>query len=192
MRRRRLGLTLAVALCLVSCAAAGPGRTEASVLGVTESYEVPDIVLTDMNGLKVRLRDAIHDEQPIVLEFMFTTCSGICPIFGGLLAAAQEPLNAISPIPGIWSISIDPEADTPERLLLYAMSYQAGDNWRFFTGDPAGIVALQQAFGAYHPNKMEHEPLLFIHTGPGTRWTRIEGLVGVAQLVRIYRSVIGK
>jgi protein SCO1/2 len=151
-------------------------------------YSLPDLTLTDMNGSTMRLGTALRDRAPILLEFMYTTCSGVCPITSALLAQAQPELAVGHADIRLWSISIDPDADTPDRLQLYAQLYGAGPNWRFFTGALDDIVTLQAAFDAYRGNKMRHEPLIFIRAG-GDQWTRVDGLPSAAELVDEFRRL---
>jgi protein SCO1 len=152
-------------------------------------YRVPDLTLTDMNGGTMRLGAALRDPGPIVLEFMYTTCAGVCPITSALLAQAQSELAVGHADLRIWSISIDPDADTPARLQLYAQSYGAGPNWRFFTGGLDDIVTLQAAFDAYRGSKMRHEPLILIRAH-GDQWARVNGLPSASELVDEFRRVI--
>jgi protein SCO1 len=152
-------------------------------------YRVPDLTLTDMNGGTMRLAKALRDPAPIVLEFMYTTCAGVCPITSALLAQAQSELAVGHADLRIWSISIDPDADTPDRLQLYAQSYGAGPNWRFFTAGLDDIVTLQAAFDAYRGNKMRHEPLILIRAH-GDQWARVNGLPSASELVDEFRRVM--
>jgi protein SCO1 len=156
-------------------------------LRTTRRYDLPDVALTDMHGVTIRMAAELRDPTPIIVEFMYTTCSGICPISTALLAQAQSELSLDQLRPRIWSISIDPEADTPERLELYAQAYGAGPDWRFFTGAVDDVNALQIAFDAYRGNKMRHEPLIFIRAGDD-RWVRMNGLPSAAELVDEFRT----
>lgn len=153
-------------------------------------YDVPDVTLTDMDGRPVRLRSALGGSGPIVLDFMYATCSGICPILSALLARAQEELGDQARDIAILSISIDPEADTPERLKLYAQGFDAKPNWRFLTGSLEDVVAVERSFDAYRGNKMRHEPLIFLHPGAGgVEWVRLNGSIGAAELAAEMRRL---
>ena len=152
-------------------------------------YKVPDITLIDMDGRKVSIRQELLESSPAILQFMFATCSGICPIDSAVLAGAQARLQTAGSNARFWSISIDPEADTPDRLQLYAQSLGAGPHWRFLTGHLDDIVALQKAFDAYRDNKATHEPLTFIRARDD-RWVRLNGLLNVDELVSEYFRAI--
>ena len=152
-------------------------------------YDVPDVTLTDMNGQTMNIRAALRNRGPVILQFMYATCSGICPISSALLADVQSSLSQEQADLRLWSVSIDPEADTPERLRLYAMALDAGPNWRFLTGRLDDIVALQEAFDAYRGNKMRHELLIFIRI-QSDHWVRLNGLVSASELAAEFRRAV--
>jgi protein SCO1/2 len=95
----------------------------------------------------------------------------------------QEKLSGSHTAFKMISISIDPEHDTPDKLLDYTHRYKTGKNWRFFTGDLSAITAIQKAFNAYRGNKMNHVPLTFIKPSINESWYRIEGFTGASGLL---------
>ena len=185
--------TIAVApfaLALALTAAGGyDGRAEESGVAYHRElvrYEMPQVTLVDSRGRSVAVAAELKAEpRPVILQFMFTTCAGVCPLLSAVLAQAQDELDRAA----LWSITIDPEADSPEQLRLYATALDAAQGWRFFTGPLDDIVAVQRAFEAYADNKMRHRPLTFIRpTGNGT-WLRLEGVLSAAELVAEYRRL---
>jgi cytochrome oxidase Cu insertion factor (SCO1/SenC/PrrC family) len=152
----------------------------------------PDVTLTDSAGARVRLAAALESPGPVVLQFIFTTCPSICPVMTATLAAACEELGPDRNQVRMISISIDPEYDTPERLRDYAQKFKAGANWRFLTGSRDDVAAVQKAFGAYRPNKMQHEPLTFLRAAPGEPWVRLAGPITPAELAGEVRRLIGQ
>src|SRR6266404_4938858 len=51
----------------------------ATVIRSTANYSVPPIMLVRDDGRNVSLADELNDGRPLVLNFIYTTCSGICP-----------------------------------------------------------------------------------------------------------------
>ena len=88
------------------------------------------------------------------------------------------------------SISIDPEEDSPARLSEYAKKLKAGTGWQFYTGTAQASIDVQKAFDAYHGDKMNHLPLIFLRTAPGNPWVRLNGFVSADDLIREYHSLI--
>jgi cytochrome oxidase Cu insertion factor (SCO1/SenC/PrrC family) len=176
---RRSALVL-LALLLI---AASPPRYVRSVA----RYTPPEVTLIDATGARVPLSAALDRPGPVVLQFIFTTCPSVCPALSATLAAAREELgDEVS----LVSISIDPEYDTPARLREYSRRFKAGPQWRFLTGSREDVAAVQKAFDAYRPNKMQHEQLTFLRGAPGEPWVRLAGPISPAELVAEVRGLI--
>jgi protein SCO1/2 len=157
-----------------------------------EQYAVPDMQLLDAHGNTVALRSLLGTQQPVILNFIFTSCTTVCPILSATLAQASRNLKRDDVTPLMVSISIDPQHDTPARLREYAMRHHAGDNWHFLTGEQGEIVALQRAFAAYYGNKLNHKPVSFLRKGPAAPWVRLQGFTTSAELVEEYRALLGE
>ena len=157
-----------------------------------ESYTVPDIKLVDANGNSVALRELLNDQSPIILDFIFTTCTTICPVMSATFQQIQEKLGANQKAVKLVSISIDPENDTPAKLKAYADKFTAGQQWTLLTGTLANSLAAQKAFGAFAGEKMNHKALTFLKAkGSGTQWVRIDGLAEAGQIINEYEKISG-
>lgn len=155
-----------------------------------KSYAIPDVVLTDADAQPVRLRELLTGGDPVMMNFIFTTCSTACPVMvksfsdvPSRLAAGEKNLRMVS-------ISIDPDNDTPAQLKSYAKNFGAGARWQFLTGRVEDVRAVQLAFGSYRGDKMNHEPLTLIRQTQGKQWIRIDGFANPDELVREYRGVV--
>lgn len=147
-------------------------------------YEIPDVMLLDATGSKVSLRAVLADESPLMLNFIFTSCTSICPVMSGVFSQVQSRLNKQSQKVRMVSISIDPEHDTPARLAAYAKNFSAGPEWIILTGVLKDSIAVQRAFDAYRGDKMNHEPITYLHSGAAHQpWQRIDGLASADQLL---------
>ncbi|HEX8634168.1 MAG TPA: SCO family protein [Pyrinomonadaceae bacterium] len=167
-----------------------PEPAPARFVRTVASYAPPDVMLIDMNGEKVALASALGGDEPIMLQFIFTTCPTICPVMSATFAAAQDRLAAGAGKVRMISISIDPEQDTPPRLREYARKFKAGSRWLFLTGEADDIAAVRKSFDAYGNNKMRHEPLTFLRLSPGKPWVRLDGLMSATQLLAEYKRLI--
>ena len=155
------------------------------------SYEIPDVTLTNMQGTDVSLRSALRTDQPVLLNFIFTTCTTICPVLSATFSHAQEAMSPDGLDPRFVSISIDPEHDTPARLRAYAQKFNAGARWKFMTGDVDTIVAVQKAFDVYRGDKMNHPLVTLLRASADGPWLRLEGFTTGADLAREYRMLLG-
>lgn len=156
-------------------------------------YNVPRLELIDQYERKVRIDDLFSQDRPTLVQFIFTSCTTICPIMGAVFGGAQEDIAAVSPDYLMVSISIDPEYDTPERLREFAEKQGARDNWVLLTGADADIKKVIKAFDVLYQgdNKMYHQPYTFIRWSPESEWMRLRGLMSVAELTQEFASAAG-
>jgi protein SCO1/2 len=148
------------------------------------SYSMPDVKLVDENGKSVSLREVMDEGSPILLNFIFTTCTTICPVMTSTFQQVQERLGQNRKQVRMVSISIDPENDSPAKLKEYAAKYKAGAQWTFLTGSLENSLQVQKAFGVFAGEKMNQKPITFLkEAGSDNRWVRIEGLAEAGQIV---------
>ncbi len=156
----------------------------------THDYSLTDTPLVDMNGRKTTLSTELNGGKPVIITFVFTTCTTICPVLSGTFAQLQRELGAEVDDVRMVSVSIDPEYDTPERLRAYAGLFSAGPQWQFLTGDLGDIVAVQKSFDVYRGNKMNHEPTILLRKTQDSPWIRLDGLASAADLAKEYRRMM--
>jgi len=154
-----------------------------------QEYQVPDVMLTDQDGRKVSLSAMLEGDEPVMLNFIFTTCTTICPVLSASFTQTRKALGPDAANVRMISVTIDPEHDTPAKLREYAQRFKASTGWTFLTGHREDIVAVLKAFDAYRRDKMNHIPLTFLHAAPQTGWVRMEGFASAGDLVREYQSL---
>ncbi len=153
-------------------------------------YAVPAVRLVREDGKAVSLPDELNDGRPVVLNFIFTTCTSICPLMSSTFEQFDRRLGADAGKVHLMSISIDPEHDTPARLQEYARKFHAGPEWQHYTGTLDASVAAQRAFDVYRGGKMSHSLVTLMRAAPGKPWLRIEGWATPDDLVREYRQLL--
>lgn len=93
---------------------------------------ITDFELTNQTGSKTSLNDM--KGKVWVADFIFTSCSGICPDMTKNLATVQHAF-VDEPDVRFVSISVDPDKDTPEVLAAFAEKFGADpERWNFLTG----------------------------------------------------------
>ena len=152
------------------------------------NYDVPPVKLVRDDGVGVSLPDELNDGRPVILNFIYTTCTTVCPVTSHTFEQLQEMLGEERNKVHMISISIDPEQDTPERLAAYARKYEAAPQWRFYTGTNEASLTAQRAFDVYRGDKMNHSPVTLLRTVPGKSWLRIEGFASAEDLLREFRA----
>jgi protein SCO1/2 len=166
-------------------------RLPADVRIATVEYKVPTVRLIRDDGHSVSLPEEMNDGRPVVLNFIFTSCSSVCPLMSQVFGQFQQKLGSEREKVHLMSISIDPEEDTPARLREYARKFHAGPEWQHYTGTIGASVAAQRAFNVYLGDKMNHAVVTLLRAAPGEPWRRIEGFVTPDQLLTQYRSLMG-
>jgi protein SCO1/2 len=123
---------------------------------------IPDFTLTDQDG-HIRGKNEMSDKITIV-DFFFTSCPSICPIMSTELERVDDAFRNDDEIQ-IYSISIDPEYDTPEVLSEYAKLHMATPGkWFFLTGDKSLIYNLARCGFLLPTIDGKGEPEEFVHS----------------------------
>ena len=148
-----------------------------------ETYTVPEVTLVNQDGTKVKLKALLDSGEPVIVDFIFGTCTTICPVLSAGYANLQMKLPNQAAKVNLVSISIDPENDTPKVMRDYLKRYRAKPGWDFFTGKREDIDKVMNAFNAYIPNKMSHYPLTLIREPKTGKWIRIFGLMSSSEFV---------
>ena len=193
----RLAALLMSSLVLASASGA-PAHDVASdradnattTITTARSYPVPGVHLIRDDGKEVSLVDELDDGRPVVLNFIFTTCSSVCPLMSQTFSQFEHKLGEERTHVHLMSISIDPEQDTPARLREYARKFHAGPEWQHYTGTLEASLAAQRAFNVWRGSKMGHAPITLLRAAPGQPWLRIDGLVTPAELLEQYRKLV--
>ncbi|HEX9022450.1 MAG TPA: SCO family protein [Geobacteraceae bacterium] len=178
-------LLVIIAVLLIPIAAqAGDKKYKRSI----ESYTVPDVVLVNQDGAKVRFKSYIETDRPVILDFIYGTCTTICPILSAGYYSLQKKLGPDVLKARLVSITIDPENDTPKVMKEYLTRYRARPGWDFLTGSRADIDRVMRSFDAYIPDKMSHYQLTLIRSPKDGRWARIKELISGSDLLAEYRE----
>jgi protein SCO1/2 len=158
----------------------------------TVRYTLPEIALLRDDGKKTDLLGELADGRVVALNFMYTTCTEICPLTTKIFADFQQKLGAERDKVHLVSISIDPEQDRPNVLRNYAKKYGAQPGWDFYTGTVEDSLAAQKAFDAYRGDKMSHVPVTYLRTAPGQPWLRLDGFASADELLQSYRTLTAR
>lgn len=145
------------------------------------------IVLTRADGKRTLLEDELAFDGPVLLNFVFTTCSTVCPIASRTLSEVPARLRRGEHV-RMMSISLDPLNDTPAALRAYAAKFGAGPEWRFYTGSVDASAAAQRAFDLFRGDKMNHAAVTLVRPAGGRSWVRLEGFPSADQLVAELRG----
>ncbi|PKN13526.1 MAG: SCO family protein [Deltaproteobacteria bacterium HGW-Deltaproteobacteria-4] len=157
-----------------------------------EKYTIPDVTLTNQDGKKVQLKSLLEADHPVVVDFIYGTCTTICPVLSVGFLNLQKKVTASGGKVKLVSITIDPENDNPKILKEYLQRYRAKPGWDFLTGSRADINTVMRAFDAYIPDKMSHYPINLIRSPKDGSWVRLFGIMSGKEFIDEYQQVTGK
>jgi protein SCO1 len=165
---------LTAAMLLASIAACSEHATAASPWGA--DY-FPNVPLVTQDGKKVRFFDDLIKGKVVAVNFIFTGCSASCSMETARLRDVQDLLaDRMGKDVFFYSISIDPDNDTPQALKAYAQRFKIGPGWTFLTGRSEDIVLLRQKLGLYIPDVLtstqDHDLSLIIGNQATGRWMK--------------------
>lgn len=163
------GLLLALS---IATTAAGPARAEANDSPWGGDY-FPNVPLVNQDGKTVRLYDDLLKDKKVLVDFVFERCEQSCPLDTAKMARVQKLFgDRVGRDIFIYSITMDPEHDTPAVLKDYAQRYGAGPGWQFLTGTKADIEAIRERFGE-RGKKEEHANAVKVGDVARGRWMRV-------------------
>jgi protein SCO1 len=141
----------------------------------------PNVALTTQDGARVRFYDDLVKGKIVAINLIYTTCKYACPLETARLSQVAKLLgDRMGRDVFFYSITIDPDHDTPEVLKAYAEKYQAGPGWMFLTGRPEDIEQISRKLGLYsEPNPSNpdgHTPMLIIGNEATGQWMRNSAL----------------
>ena len=108
----------------------------------------PNTQLINQDGKTLNFYDDLVKGKIVVINFIYTSCPDVCPLETAQLTRVQRIIgDRLGKDVFFYSISIDPETDTPEVLKEYRSRF--GAKWDFFTGDENEIIDIRRKLGLY-------------------------------------------
>ncbi len=136
---------------------------------------IPDVIMLDQTGTERRMASDVIGDKIVVVDFIYTSCTTICPVTTALMAKARQRLSdVVGEDVVLVSMSIDPNTDTPARLTEFAARAKA--DWTFLTGEKRVMDEALTGMDAYATNPEDHAPMLVIGDASTGEFIRVFGL----------------
>ncbi len=133
---------------LIACLVLAMTTASTAYASVWGADYFPNVELTTQDGETVRFFDDLIEDKIVLINFIYTTCVDTCPMETAQLTQVQKILgDRLGKDVFFYSISIDPEHDTPEVLKEYKDRFRA--KWTFLTGNIDDIIELRKKLGLY-------------------------------------------
>ena len=125
----------------------------------------PNFEVTTHEGKKVRFYDDLVKDKIVVINFMYAQCEGICvPITRNLKRVQSLLGKRVGRDIFMYSISLKPEEDNPQKLKHYVQMHRIKPGWTFLTGKPDEIDTLRRKLG-FSDSKAKLDKDLTNHIG---------------------------
>jgi len=137
----------------------------------------PNVTLITQDGKPVRFYEDLLKDKSVAINVIYTSCKDECPLETARLVQLQRLMGErMGRDIFFYSISIDPERDTPQVLKAYSEKYGVGPGWLFLTGRPEDIKAVVKKIGLSRgsdsANKDGHTASLMVGEVAGGQWMR--------------------
>ena len=143
------------------------------------------------DGKTLHFYDDLIKGKIVVVSFIFTSCSDLCPIATARLAEVKDKLgDAVGRDIFFISLSVDPEHDTPDMLKAFADAFGASaPGWQFLTGRPEDIDAINAKFGDRSAQRSlsDHRNEMLIGNDATGDWERDTAFDDIDQLAMTIR-----
>ncbi len=181
VKQGRIAIIAALAaLGVLGPAGFGGDAASASRRGAEYFSNLP-VVTHD--GETVRFYDDLLKGKIVVINFIYTNCPDICSLSTARMAQVRDWLGErVGREIFIYSLTLDPEHDTPQALKKYATAFGAGNGWVFLTGKPDDIHAIRWKLGERSRTLNEHRSDMVLGNDTTGEWRRIS-LMGNLQIV---------
>jgi protein SCO1/2 len=155
----------------------------------TADVDLRDRQLVDQNGRKLMFVSDVIGDDIVVMDFVYTTCTTICPVLSALFTQVQKKLgddvgNGITLV-----MSVDPIRDTPQRMKAYSAKHGAGDGWIWLTGPKPIVDDVLTGLGAYTTNFEDHPSMVLIGDGRTGEWKRLFGFPNPDRIVQVVNDM---
>jgi protein SCO1/2 len=126
-RRKRMPALFSILVLIGAILAyrGGPATAAGDASSIWGADYFPNTQLITQEGTKVRFFDDLIKDKVVVINFIFTRCPDACPLETARLREVQKILgDRVGQDVFMYSISIDPEYDTPEVLSRYREKFR--------------------------------------------------------------------
>ncbi len=137
----------------------------------------PNCVLVTHEGQPVKFYDDLIKNKLVVINMMYAQCEGICPISTLNLQRVHKTLGErVGRDIFMYSITLQPEHDTPEVLKDYVDTRGIEPGWLFLTGQRADIEVIRHKLGFYDVDPLidgdrsQHTGMVRIGNDAYDRW----------------------
>jgi protein SCO1/2 len=152
--------------------------------------DLRDQMLLNQYGEDVMFVSDVIGDNIVVMDFVYTTCTTICPVLSALFTQVQTKLgDDVGDEIWLVSMSVDPIRDTPQRMKAYSAKHRAGEGWLWLTGPKPAVDDVLTGLGAYTTNFEDHPSMVLVGDGRTGEWKRLFGFPNPDRIVQIVNEL---
>lgn len=150
-----------------------------------------DLPLVTQDGRELRFYTDVLKDRVVLISFIYTNCTDVCPILMRNLREVETALGDRSGQVRFVAISVDPEDDTPEELRKYAARWGTGPGWVYLTGKKANVDRVVFKLGQYTADFEDHSMLFLLGDVRSARWKKVRGDSPPALVAEMLGDLLG-
>lgn len=163
---------------------------------IIRDRDFPNVTVDTHDGQRWKFYDDLIKDKKVLLNFFSAECEGICSSVTANLVRVQRELgDRVGKDIFIYSLSLQPEHDTPKVLREYAEMHGIRPGWRLVTGAPADLELLRRSLGFVDPdpeldrNKNSHLDNLRYGNEPLQIWGACNPFSDIENIFRAIRTL---
>lgn len=191
MKRRAFLTSMGVSLFQAVIATRSALAEERTTPDGPSASRFPNVTLMTHEGKEVRFYQDLVKGKIVLINFMYATCTNSCPTFTANLARVQRLFGGrMGRDVFMYSITLDPEHDTPQVLRDYMKNYGIQPGWTFLTGSKSDITLLRRRLGLRDPDpaidadKTQHIGVVLYGNEQFDRWAACPALSDPREILR--------
>lgn len=159
---------LLAGLCAGIGLAGGHSHAHGSIGYVTNKIVVAPSILVRVQDKEIKLADLLAG-RVTAMQFMFTSCSSICPVQGTTFSELQRFLGDGRKVGGahLLSVSIDALGDDEPALKNWLRKFSAGPRWRAGALTAASVTPLYNMLEEQADPAYRHSSRVYIFDATG-------------------------
>jgi cytochrome oxidase Cu insertion factor (SCO1/SenC/PrrC family) len=172
--------------------AAAPAAAVGKTVSAKSAAYFPNHTLVTQDDKTVRFYDDMLKGKVVLINFMFTKCSGVCSPMTANLSKVQSYLGErVGREVSMLSISVDPANDTPAVLKAYAAKHKAGPGWYFLTGKKENVDWILYKLGGYVAEPGQHSSVLIIGNEATGEWAKVHAMSSPSEIAAAVVKLVG-
>lgn len=146
-------------------------------------------LLLNQDGDEVQFVSDVIGDNIVVMDFVYTTCTTVCPVLSALFTQVQTQLgDELGNDVVMVSMTVDAVRDTPPRLKAYSAKHHAGDGWVWLTGPKPTMDDVLTGLGAFSVNFEDHPAMVIVGDGRTGEWKRMFGFPNPDRIMSVVRE----